>query len=479
MREELGSLTLHLTEEHRVTRGRGVMLVVGDLTLEEQEFMQFSLYEYFVTIGSYPDSNISCAFCGEKLQLEKELNGEVRTCKLKDHIKKDHRVLALENILTELNMLEQDKMLQVIDSFLLKNGLKTDRFKRYHAILNKENKQDTDNGDCKRLSDLESLLGNILENPAFQEGKRRYRIRKDKGVKKGKMAYALNRPKRVLECKLCPYTTQSKPDILRRHVRIHTKEKPYKCAICIEMFGTSSELVYHRKRKHTLDKKYCCNVCGRAFFENKELNRHLLTHENIRENTIKCDLCDYGTDIPENLRRHKKSHFPSNKSFECNQCKKVFGNKQHLQRHSKLHNIESSKIFKCELCERSFQENYNLRKHVSIVHNNDVRKFKCNYCEKSLRKKYDLYFHIEVAHPDTSAPCPEWKCLKCDKLYPHSRALKGHTKMFHNTQPKHPCPPCKLVFKTKTKLDRHRNTESHSKVQTKLKIKSCIQTEKQ
>ena len=118
--------------------------------------MEFSLYDYFVTIGSYPDSNISCAFCGDKFQLEKELNGDVRTVKLKDHIKKDHRVLALENILTELNMLEQDKMLQVIDSFLLKNWLRTDRYKKYHAILNKENKQDTDNGDCKRLSDLES-----------------------------------------------------------------------------------------------------------------------------------------------------------------------------------------------------------------------------------------------------------------------------------------------------------------------------------
>ena len=70
-REELRSLILHLTEEHRVTRGRGVMLVVGDLTLEEQDFMEFSLYDYFVTIGSYPDSNIFCVLCGKNIHLEK------------------------------------------------------------------------------------------------------------------------------------------------------------------------------------------------------------------------------------------------------------------------------------------------------------------------------------------------------------------------------------------------------------------------
>ena len=47
-RKELRSLILHLAEKHdEVTRERGVMLLVGDLLLKEQEFMELSLETVF------------------------------------------------------------------------------------------------------------------------------------------------------------------------------------------------------------------------------------------------------------------------------------------------------------------------------------------------------------------------------------------------------------------------------------------------
>ena len=72
-REELRSLNLHLAEKNEVTRERGVMLLVGDLSLEEQDFMELSLERYFVNIGGYPFTDVCCAFCGKKFHLEREL----------------------------------------------------------------------------------------------------------------------------------------------------------------------------------------------------------------------------------------------------------------------------------------------------------------------------------------------------------------------------------------------------------------------
>ena len=71
--EKLKSLNLHLTKKHEVARKKRVMLLVGDLSLKEQEFLELSLEQYFVNIGGYLFTNVCCAFCGKKLHLEREL----------------------------------------------------------------------------------------------------------------------------------------------------------------------------------------------------------------------------------------------------------------------------------------------------------------------------------------------------------------------------------------------------------------------
>ena len=76
-REKLRSLNLHLTEKHEMTRERGVMLLVGYLLLEEQEFMELSLEHYFVNIGGYPSTDVCCTFCGKKFHLERELSNKI------------------------------------------------------------------------------------------------------------------------------------------------------------------------------------------------------------------------------------------------------------------------------------------------------------------------------------------------------------------------------------------------------------------
>ena len=72
-REKLRSLNLHLTKKHEVARKKRVMLLVGDLSLKEQEFLELSLERYFVNIGGYPFTDVCCVFCGKKFHLKRKL----------------------------------------------------------------------------------------------------------------------------------------------------------------------------------------------------------------------------------------------------------------------------------------------------------------------------------------------------------------------------------------------------------------------
>ena len=153
-------------------------------------------------------------------------------------------------------------------------------------------------------------------------------------MKKVKVAHTLHRPKRVLKCEFCTFTTQSKPYKLKQHhLRLHSEDKPYICDICHCKFRTNSEILGHKRRNHSHEKRFCCNVCGKSFVENGELTRHSLTHKEERLKSIKCDICDYCTHSISILNFHRKIHYPAEKTLDCNNCGNGFRNKPRLKRH--------------------------------------------------------------------------------------------------------------------------------------------------
>lgn len=97
------------------------------------------------------------------------------------------------------------------------------------------------------------------------------------------------RTKRKYLCDFCKKEFLGGND-LRKHIRIHTNERPFECTHCGQKFRQGGCLKNHIASQHGTTQTFTCYYCEKTFPIKERLRLHMRLHSG--ERPYKCDICD-------------------------------------------------------------------------------------------------------------------------------------------------------------------------------------------
>ncbi|XP_064627760.1 zinc finger protein 554-like [Lineus longissimus] len=80
----------------------------------------------------------------------------------------------------------------------------------------------------------------------------------------------------LFPCQVCGMKFTRK-QVLHRHWRTHTGEKPYRCSQCGKAFSQKNSLQRHI-RIHTGERPFKCKYCSKDFIQSSHLKYHMVEH---------------------------------------------------------------------------------------------------------------------------------------------------------------------------------------------------------
>ncbi|XP_055870200.1 zinc finger protein 107-like [Biomphalaria glabrata] len=283
----------------------------------------------------------------------------------------------------------------------------------------------------------------------------------------------------TLKCALCQkhFISLSR---LKRHLLIHSGERPYKCKVCSKSFNQSSTLKRHHLIHGIHQKTYKSKTCRISFSTSSKLKSHKLVGNT--QKTSKSQECQTGRN--KSLVSKTLMLAPAgtgNKKCKCPICTKHFRSISHLYTHLlNIHDVAKhdkcqipvnqvldaspnvnkpkmiytgTKRFSCEICQKSFTRRFDVTRHQSVhfgekslknfykpkmIHTG-TKRFSCEICQKSFTRRSDVTRHQSVHFGE--------KSLK--NFY--------KPKMIHTGTKRFSCEICQKSFTRRSDVTRHQS----------------------
>ncbi|XP_075801580.1 zinc finger and BTB domain-containing protein 17 isoform X2 [Microtus pennsylvanicus] len=229
--------------------------------------------------------------------------------------------------------------------------------------------------------------------------------------------------------------------LLNLHKKRHSGEARYRCGDCGKLFTTSGNLKRHQL-VHSGQKPYQCDYCGRSFSDPTSKMRHLETHDTNKEH--KCPHCDKKFNQVGNLKAHLKIHIADG-PLKCRECGKQFTTSGNLKRHLRIHSGE--KPYVCTHCQRQFADPGALQRHVRI--HTGEKPCQCVMCGKAFTQASSLIAHVRQHTGEKP-----YVCERCGKRFVQSSQLANHIRHHDNIRP-HKCSVCSKAFVNVGDLSKH------------------------
>ena len=221
----------------------------------------------------------------------------------------------------------------------------------------------------------------------------------------------------VHECSEC-HKLFTRADSLAIHMRLHTGDLKHKCNVCEKAYATKSALVVHQRSHEAAVKKYRCPVCDLELSGSQARKSHLRLHS--KEKPFRCHICSKDFARVDDLQIHLRVKHDS--VYRCQKCRKLFTSYADLKDHEvkhpgsgPTHISRSSFQYSCRACPETFQTREDRIQH-ELTHEGPLL---CKFCDKTFVSSDSKQEHAKMHEVKKvkKPACNYKKCVVCCKTF--------------------------------------------------------------